>query len=101
MKIHEYQAKQLLRDAGVAVPNNIVVATAAEAAAAFRQLGGSLAVVKAQIHAGGRGKGTIKDNPKQHGVQLVRSAGDAASAAGALLGKNLVTIQTGPAGQTV
>ena len=71
MKIHEYQAKQLLRDAGVAVPQGIVATTADEAAAAFKQLGGPLAVVKAQIHAGGRGKGTIKDNPKQHGVQLV------------------------------
>ena len=64
MKIHEYQAKQLLREAGVAVPAGIVATTADEAAAAFKQLGGPLAVVKAQIHAGGRGKGTIKDNPQ-------------------------------------
>ena len=62
MKIHEFQAKQLLRDAGVATPDNIVVGSAAEASAAFTKLGGPLAVVKAQIHAGGRGKGTIKDN---------------------------------------
>jgi succinyl-CoA synthetase beta subunit len=101
MKIHEYQAKQLLRDAGVAVPENIVAATPDEASAAFTKLGGPIAVIKAQIHAGGRGKGTVKDNPKQHGVQLVKSAGEAASAAGALLGKKLVTIQTGPEGQTV
>ena len=101
MKIHEYQAKQLLRDAGVAVPDGIVATTPDEASAAFKQLGGPLAVVKAQIHAGGRGKGTITDNPKQHGVQLVRSAGEAASAAGALLDHKLVTIQTGPEGQTV
>lgn len=101
MKIHEYQAKQLLRDAGVAVPNNIVTTTAAEAAAAFRQLGGPLAVVKAQIHAGGRGKGTIKDNSKQHGVQLVRNPEEAAAVAGNLIEKRLVTIQTGPEGQTV
>ena len=101
MKIHEYQAKQLLRDAGVAVPEGIMATTAAEAAAAFKKLGGPLAVVKAQIHAGGRGKGTIKDNSKQHGVQLVRSDAEATSVAGALLDHKLVTIQTGPAGQTV
>jgi succinyl-CoA synthetase beta subunit len=101
MKIHEYQAKRLLRDANIAVPANIVAASPDEAASAFRELGGPLAVVKAQIHAGGRGKGTINDNPKQHGVQLVRSSGEAASAAGQLLGKKLVTIQTGPEGQTV
>ncbi len=101
MKIHEYQAKQLLRDAGVATPDNIVATTPEEASAAFTKLGGPLAVVKAQIHAGGRGKGTIADNPKQHGVQLVRSAGEAASAAGSLLNHKLVTIQTGAEGQTV
>ncbi len=83
------------------VPQSIAVGTADEAAAAFNALGGPLAVVKAQIHAGGRGKGTIKDNPQQHGVQLVRSAEEAAKVAGNLLGHNLVTIQTGPAGQTV
>jgi succinyl-CoA synthetase beta subunit len=101
MKIHEYQGKQLLRDAGVAVPQGIMATTADEAAAAFKQLGGPLAVVKAQIHAGGRGKGTIKDNPKQHGVQLVKTAEDAAAVAKNLLDHKLVTIQTGPEGQTV
>jgi succinyl-CoA synthetase beta subunit len=101
MKIHEYQAKRLLRDAGVAVPQNKVAASHDEAAAAFRELNGPVAVVKAQIHAGGRGKGTVKDNPQQHGVQLVRSADDAKSVASKLLGKRLVTIQTGAAGQTV
>jgi succinyl-CoA synthetase beta subunit len=101
MKIHEYQAKQLLREAGVAVPQGIMATTADEAAAAFRELGGPLAVVKAQIHAGGRGKGTIKDNPKQHGVQLVKTAEDAAAVAKNLLDHKLVTIQTGPQGQTV
>src|SRR6476660_513392 len=101
MKIHEYQAKQLLRDAGVATPQNIVCSTTDEAAAAFTKLGGPVTVVKAQIHAGGRGKGTVKDNPRQHGVQLVRAPGEAASAAGALLNHTLVTIQTGPEGQTV
>jgi succinyl-CoA synthetase beta subunit len=101
MKIHEFQAKQLLGKAGVAVPQNIVASTADEAAAAFKQLGGPLAVVKAQIHAGGRGKGTIKDNPQQRGVQLVRSADEASKVGGALLNHKLVTIQTGPDGQTV
>ncbi len=101
MKIHEYQAKQLLRDASVAVPAGIMATTSEEASAAFKQLGGPIAVVKAQIHAGGRGKGTIAGDPKQHGVQLVRSAEEAATVAGNLLGKKLVTIQTGSAGQTV
>jgi succinyl-CoA synthetase beta subunit len=101
MKIHEYQAKELLRKAGVTVLQNVVVTTPAEAAAAFQQLGGPLAVIKAQIHAGGRGKGTIKDNPQQRGVQLVRSADEASKVAAALLDQKLVTIQTGPEGQTV
>jgi succinyl-CoA synthetase beta subunit len=101
MKIHEYQAKELLRGAGIAVPQGIMVTSANEAAAAFKTLGGPIDVVKAQIHAGGRGKGTIIDSPQQHGVQLVRSAEEAANVAGKLLGKKLVTIQTGPAGQTV
>jgi len=101
MKIHEYQAKELLRKAGVAVPRCIVAKSPAEAEAAFNELGGSLAVVKAQIHAGGRGKGTVKDNAEQHGVQLVKSAADAAQVAKNLLGKELVTIQTGPEGKTV
>src|SRR5262245_56022433 len=101
MKIHEFQAKQILRDAGVAVPKGVVARSADEAAKAFRELGGTIAVVKAQIHAGGRGKGTVKDNPQQRGVQLVRSAEETAKVAGNLLGKSLVTIQTGPEGQTV
>ncbi|MEO2023740.1 MAG: ADP-forming succinate--CoA ligase subunit beta [Pirellulaceae bacterium] len=101
MKIHEFQAKQLFRDAQVPVLENIVVTSAAEAAEAYTKLGGSLAVVKAQIHAGGRGKGTIQEKPEQHGVQLVRSAEEAAEVAGNLLGNTLVTIQTGPAGQQV
>lgn len=101
MKIHEFQAKELLRNAGVAVPRSIVAKTPEEAAAAFKELGGKLAVVKAQIHAGGRGKGTVKDNPKQHGVELVKSAEDAARVAEALVGKELVTIQTGPEGKVV
>ncbi|HUY36413.1 MAG TPA: ADP-forming succinate--CoA ligase subunit beta [Pirellulales bacterium] len=101
MKIHEFQAKEILRKAGVPVPRGLVARTADEAAAAFKELGGRLSVVKAQIHAGGRGKGTVKSNPAQHGVELVKSAADAAKVAGNLLGQALVTIQTGPAGQTV
>jgi succinyl-CoA synthetase beta subunit len=101
MKIHEHQAKDLLRSASVAVPEGIVARAADEAKAAFQKLGGALAVVKAQIHAGGRGKGTTKEDAKQHGVQLVRSADEAGTVAGKLLGKKLVTIQTGAAGQTV
>ncbi len=101
MKIHEFQAKQILRQAGVAVPRSIVARSAEEAATAFRDLGGELAVVKAQIHAGGRGKGTIKTNPQQRGVQLVRSADEAARVASSLLGQPLVTLQTGPEGRVV
>src|ERR1700741_4005376 len=101
MKIHEYQAKELLRKASVATPQNIRVQKADHAAAAFQKLGVPLAVVKAQIHAGGRGKGTILDNPQQHGVQLVRTAEEVAKIAANLLNHKLVTVQTGPAGQTV
>ena len=101
MKIHEFQAKSLLRDAGIAVPESIVARSPEEASAAFDKLGGSLAVVKAQIHAGGRGKGTIKTNPTQHGVQLVKTPGEAASVAGAMLNEPLVTIQTTPEGTLV
>ncbi|HEY2840321.1 MAG TPA: ADP-forming succinate--CoA ligase subunit beta [Pirellulales bacterium] len=100
MKIHEFQAKEILRKAGVPVPRGVVAKTADEAAAAFKTLGGKLAVVKAQIHAGGRGKGKVKGS-EQRGVELVKSPEDAARVAGGLLGHELVTIQTGPAGQTV
>jgi succinyl-CoA synthetase beta subunit len=101
MKVHEYQAKQLLRDAGVPVLPGFVATAAEQAAAAFRELDVPTAAVKAQIHAGGRGKGVIRDDPAQHGVQLVCSADEAAGVARRLLGKDLVTIQTGPRGQTV
>lgn len=103
MKIHEYQAKQILRQAGVAVLKSEVASTPKEAAQYFVNLLGSppIAVVKAQIHAGGRGKGTVRENPQQRGVQLVRSADEAAQVAGNLLGKTLVTIQTGPEGKVV
>jgi succinyl-CoA synthetase beta subunit len=101
MKIHEYQGKEIFRKAGVAVPTGFVAKTPAEAAEAFTKLGGPIAVVKSQIHAGGRGKGTLKENSSQRGVQLVKSADEAKKVAEALLGKTLVTIQTGEAGQTV
>ena len=101
MKIHEYQAKQVLRGAGVAVLEGHVAETPDEAAKAYETLGGSIAVVKAQIHAGGRGKGTTKENPDQHGVQLVKSADEARAVAKGLLGNTLVTIQTGEEGKTV
>ena len=101
MKIHEFQAKEVLRDAGVAVLEGHVAKTAHEAAQAFTELAGPLAVVKAQIHAGGRGKGTVLNDPEQHGVQLVKSAEEALQVASRLLGNKLVTIQTGPEGQTV
>jgi succinyl-CoA synthetase beta subunit len=101
MKIHEFQAKELLRAAGVAVLDGHVAKSPAEAAAAFDSLGGKLAVVKAQIHAGGRGKGVTREHPEQHGVQLVRSSEEAAEVAGRLLGSHLITLQTGEAGQEV
>jgi len=101
MKIHEYQGKQLFRDAGVPVLQGYVARTPQEAVDAFNKLGGPLAVVKAQIHAGGRGKGSITGNPAQKGVVLVRSAEEAKKAAEGLLGHKLVTIQTNPDGQKV
>ena len=101
MKIHEYQAKQLFRAAGVAVPQGIVAKTAEEAAKAFETLGGPIAVVKSQIHAGGRGKGRFKEFPDQRGVVLVRSAAEARENAQRMLGSTLVTIQTGEEGRQV
>ena len=92
MKIHEYQAKQLLSAAGVPVPRGEAAFTAAEARAVAERLGGRV-VVKAQIHAGGRGKGG--------GVKVVPGAAEAGRAAEAMLGMTLVTAQTGPAGRRV
>ncbi|MEM6672645.1 MAG: ADP-forming succinate--CoA ligase subunit beta [Planctomycetota bacterium] len=93
MKIHEYQAKELFRTAGLAVPNGRVCATADEVAAAYDELASAVAVVKAQIHAGGRGKGG--------GVKLVRSKDEAREAGEAILGMMLKTPQTGADGQLV
>lgn len=101
MKIHEYQAKALFRQAGVPVLEGIVAKTPEQAVDAYEKLGGEIAVVKSQIHAGGRGKGTIKDNPSQKGVVVCKSAQEVREAAEGLLGNVLVTIQTGSEGKTV
>jgi len=93
MKIHEYQAKAILARHGVPVPKGEVITSAAEAADAAKRLGGGTVVVKAQIHAGGRGKGG--------GVKVVKGADEAVSAASKMLGMRLVTYQTGPSGQVV
>ena len=92
MKIHEYQAKEILRRYGVATPRGKVITEAAEARAICEELGGRC-VVKAQIHAGGRGKGG--------GVKLAHSPEEAQNLAGQILGMQLVTPQTGPEGQEV
>jgi succinyl-CoA synthetase beta subunit len=93
MKIHEYQAKELFRKFGVPVPDGEVAFNPEEATAAADRLGGFPVVVKAQIHAGGRGKGG--------GVKLARSMEEVSSLAGEIIGMNLVTHQTGPSGQKV
>ena len=93
MKIHEYQAKAVLARYGVPVPRGQVVFSAAEARQAAQDLGGDVVVVKAQIHAGGRGKGG--------GVKLARSAAEAETLAKQMIGMTLVTHQTGPEGKAV
>ncbi|MFA5668005.1 MAG: ADP-forming succinate--CoA ligase subunit beta [Balneolaceae bacterium] len=103
MKIHEYQAKEILKTYGVAVPDGIAVTTvedAVKAAEEMQKKGTSLFVVKAQIHAGGRGKGRTKKNNAK-GVILCRSIDEVREAADSLLGDILVTIQTGDEGQLV
>ncbi|WP_298863306.1 ADP-forming succinate--CoA ligase subunit beta [uncultured Gimesia sp.] len=101
MKIHEYQAKQLFREAGIPVPEGIIAKTVEEAVAAFEKLDRPLVVVKSQIHAGGRGKGRFKEHPDQAGVVLARSAEEVRDNAARMLGSTLVTIQTGPEGKQV
>lgn len=100
MNIHEYQAKELFAKFGVASPAGKVAETAEEAVAAARELGGAGLVVKAQVHAGGRGKGTFKNGFKG-GVHLVHDASQAGEIAGQMLGQTLVTHQTGPDGKLV
>jgi succinyl-CoA synthetase beta subunit len=103
MNIHEYQAKQLLKEYGVPVSDGRVVLKADEAKAAAGEIDGPVWVVKAQIHAGGRGKGRFKEATagEKGGVRVTRSVSDAAEEAQKMLGRTLVTHQTGPAGRTV
>jgi succinyl-CoA synthetase beta subunit len=91
MKIHEYQGKALLKEYGVPVPRGVVARTPDEAETAARELGTDIVVVKAQIHAGGRGKGG--------GVKLAKSPAEAKEIASQILGMQLVTHQTGPEGR--
>jgi succinyl-CoA synthetase beta subunit len=116
VKIHEYQAKTILRRYGVAVPEGKVASTVDEAVAAARELGGNICVVKSQIHAGGRGKGRFFGEvpdaevalaaaghpaPGPGGVRLAKSLDDVARHAASMLGRTLVTKQTGPEGKVV
>ncbi len=104
MNLHEYQAKELLKKYNVPVQEGIPVDTAEKAVEAYKQLkvqtNNSFAVVKAQIHAGGRGKGKIRGS-EQRGVAVAKSAEDVSKIAGGILGGTLVTIQTGEAGKLV
>ncbi len=93
MKIHEYQAKELLRAHGVPVPRGYPAFSVREAVEGAQKLGGGVWVVKAQIHAGGRGKGG--------GVKLARAMGEVEALAAQILGMQLKTHQTGPEGQKV
>ncbi|MGH7856468.1 MAG: ADP-forming succinate--CoA ligase subunit beta, partial [Candidatus Binatia bacterium] len=93
MNIHEYQAKEILRRCKVSVPRGKVAVTPDEAEAAARELGGGVCVVKAQVHAGGRGKGG--------GIKLARNPAEARDLAAKMIGMRLVTHQTGPEGKTV
>ncbi|MFC6620506.1 ADP-forming succinate--CoA ligase subunit beta [Novosphingobium panipatense] len=103
MNIHEYQAKELLAKYGVGIPAGIAALTVEEAVAAAKQLPGPLYVVKAQIHAGGRGKGKFKELPAdaKGGVRLAKSIEEVEAFAKEMLGNTLVTIQTGEAGKQV
>ena len=93
MKIHEYQGKELLSKFGVPVPRGLVARSPEEAYHAAKELGTEIVVVKAQIHAGGRGKGG--------GVKLAKNADEAREIAGQMLGMTLITHQTGPEGREV
>jgi succinyl-CoA synthetase beta subunit len=103
MNIHEYQAKELLAKYGVPVPAGHAAMSVEEAVEAAKQLPGPLWVVKAQIHAGGRGKGKFKElgPDAKGGVRLARSIDEVRGHAAEMLGKTLVTVQTGPAGKQV
>ncbi len=103
MNIHEYQAKTLLKEFGAPVSAGVAVLDAADARAAAETLGGPLWVVKAQIHAGGRGKGKFKEPEagEKGGVRLAKSVDEVVAFTEAMLGRTLVTHQTGPAGKQV
>ena len=103
MNIHEYQGKELLKKFGIGIPDGIPAFTVAEAVAAAKQLPGPLYVVKAQIHAGGRGKGKFKElgPDAKGGVRLAKSIEEVEAHARDMLGNTLVTIQTGDAGKQV
>ena len=106
MNLHEFQAKEIFRKYGIPVSKGIVSETPEQAAEAFIKLEGPVAVVKSQIHAGGRGKGTVYEKDLktvrlQGGVKLVKSAAEAKDIAGKILGFPLVTKQSGPHGRVV
>jgi succinyl-CoA synthetase beta subunit len=102
MNIHEYQAKALLAKFAVPLLKGGVAYTKDEAMDVARKLGGAITVVKSQIHAGGRGKGKFKDDPNgKGGVRLAKTIDEVGANAAAMLGHELVTKQTGPAGKTV
>ena len=103
MNIHEYQAKAVLKEFGVPVSNGRAVLRIEDAEAAAKDLGGPLWVVKSQIHAGGRGKGRFKEPEagEKGGVRLAKSIDEVKQFVGEMLGRTLVTIQTGPAGKQV
>src|SRR5215204_4005358 len=104
MNLHEYQAKELLKKYGVPVQEGIAVGTPHDAEEAYRQIktqyGSSFAVVKAQIHAGGRGKGKVRETGI-NGVKVVKSVDEVCEVAQKIIGGTLVTIQTGEAGKVV
>src|SRR5215210_3801716 len=103
MNIHEYQAKAVLRDFGVPVSRGKAIFSADEAETAARELPGPVWVVKSQIHAGGRGKGRFKESAAgdKGGVRLAKSIDEVKTFASQMLGRTLVTIQTGEAGKQV
>ncbi|MGH6812236.1 MAG: ADP-forming succinate--CoA ligase subunit beta [Methylocella sp.] len=103
MNIHEYQAKAVLKEFGVPVPRGIPVLRAADAVAAAKELGGPVWVVKSQIHAGGRGKGNFKEKEAagKGGVRIAKSVAEVETFVREMLGRTLVTAQTGPSGKQV
>ncbi|MDQ3277028.1 MAG: succinate--CoA ligase subunit beta, partial [Bacteroidota bacterium] len=104
MNLHEYQAKELLKKFGVPVQEGIAASTPHEAEEAYRQIktdyGSPFAVIKAQIHAGGRGKGKVRETGV-NGVKVIKNLDEVTDVATKILGGTLVTIQTGEAGKVV